>query len=626
MAKEYFHMGTPYSTDPQYTFTKGTTPYGNFTGYRANFSSLSSAIDPRTANQIKEVSETLNTGIKNIEVGALQPDVFQSIPKEHFKEMNRMAKLAGAEISFHAPMIDPTGITEHGWNKLNQDSAEAQLWDAIKKSQELNPNGTVVTLHATSGFPGSAEMKMKDDSGKEKIVAMTVIDEATGKIGQIGAEKKRYFGSEGNEPIEFDAEKERKRINEDQWMNTLSSLNFASERAKSQLEHTKMQLNSNPYFAETKERIEDLEKKGQKDKAVGDMMAQQKKDYEQKENDFNHAKIFLREAYQNTKSLYDEVFEGATPEQKKKLIAYAKEVTPYANEFSTLEKDPKKLDKFAAAVEEGIKILTEIKPEIYKPIRQFAIEKSAETTANLAWKGFKEFEQKGMNAPIITLENHPAQQALLTTGDDLRDVVKKSREIFVNKAVQSGISQSEAEEQAEKLIGATWDVGHINMLRKYGFGEEEIVRQTKSVAPFIKKIHLADNFGLEHTEIPMGMGNVPIAAMMQEVQKGTKGYDIKKVIEAGNWWQHFSSGTKATGPLMPTLAGMGSPIYAGGYSPSNVGWNQMYGIPGGYFGGYGTMLPDQNFLTYGAGFTTLPTELGGQVANKDSRFSGTPMA
>ena len=71
------------------------------------------------------------------------------------------------------------------------------------------------------------------------------------------------------------------------------------------------------------------------------------------------------------------------------------------------------------------------------------------------------------------------------------------------------------------------------------------------------------------------------------------------------------------------------PVYTGGYGPSGgpgVNWTQVYVTPGGYFAGYGTMLPDSHFQSYGAGFTSLPTELGGQMAGKDSRFSGTPMA
>lgn len=70
---------------------------------------------------------------------------------------------------------------------------------------------------------------------------------------------------------------------------------------------------------------------------------------------------------------------------------------------------------------------------------------------------------------------------------------------------------------------------------------------------------------------------------------------------------------------MPSLTGVGA------YVTGTPGWNQMYGIPGGYFAGYGTMLPENNFQTYGAGFMSLPMELGGQMPQGKDRFSGTPM-
>ena len=198
-------------------------------------------------------------------------------------------------------------------------------------------------------------------------------------------------------------------------------------------------------------------------------------------------------------------------------------------------------------------------------------------------------------------------------------IVEGAREKFVEKAVKDGMGQGEAEKQAEKLIGVTWDVGHINMLRKQGFNEEDIIKETEKVAKFVKHVHLSDNFGFEHTELPMGMGNVPMADIMKKI--GQEGFDVKKVIEAGDWWQHFSPGGKSNPPIVPTLQGFGSPLYSGG-----PGWNNIYGVPGGYFGGYGTMLPEQHFQLYGAGFSSLPQELGGQMANKDSKFSGTPMS
>jgi len=41
--------------------------------------------DPRTANIIQEVSSKLSSGVKQIEVEAVSPDIFDSIPKQHLK-------------------------------------------------------------------------------------------------------------------------------------------------------------------------------------------------------------------------------------------------------------------------------------------------------------------------------------------------------------------------------------------------------------------------------------------------------------------------------------------------------------------------------------------------------------
>lgn len=614
MASEYFYQGKGYALDPIYS--NSMTP---FSGYNANFSSIGSAVDARTANQLKEVSEHLNTGIKTIEVGPVQPDVFESIPTQHFAEMRRAAKLAGAELTFHAPMIDPTGITEQGWNKLAQDSAEKQLWDAIKKGAELNPEkGTVVTFHASSvGLPG-AEIKLKEGK-QEKTKSVIIINTSDGKIAQI-KEEERYFESKGaNKKAEFNPEEELKRINEDAWMQKVSQVNYYAERASDIVEARTQQLES----------YKNLPEKGKESMPEFEKMH---KDKEKLERDLINGKIYLRDSYRNLRELYDDVYKTASPEQQKLLQGFAEKVKPFVEEkrFQELQKNPEDLKSFAQTIEEGVKIMGEIRPKMYTQIRDFAVEKSAETTANLALKSYNEFVKNGKAAPIIALENHPAQQSLLTTGEDLRDVIKSAQNKFVEQATKQGLSESEAKKQAEKLIGATWDVGHINMLRRYGYDKADILEQTKAVAPYVKKIHLADNFGFEHTELPMGMGNVPFKEMMAELSKsgklGKDGYDVKKIIEAGNWWQHFSGGSKAGGPLMATLGNLSPNLYSGSYSGQNPIWSQAYGAMGGYFSGFGTMLPEQNFQSYGAGFSSLPTELGGQMPQGKDRFSGTPMA
>ena len=62
----------------------------------------------------------------------------------------------------------------------------------------------------------------------------------------------------------------------------------------------------------------------------------------------------------------------------------------------------------------------------------------------------------------------------------MRDIVKASQNKFVQKAVKDeGLSEREARRQAEKLIGVTWDVGHINMLKKYGFENKDVIKETQ---------------------------------------------------------------------------------------------------------------------------------------------------
>ena len=59
--------------------------YGEFLGmsYRTPASNIGQATDPRTANQLQEVSNKLNFGGKVIEISIVQPNIFDAIPKQH---------------------------------------------------------------------------------------------------------------------------------------------------------------------------------------------------------------------------------------------------------------------------------------------------------------------------------------------------------------------------------------------------------------------------------------------------------------------------------------------------------------------------------------------------------------
>src|SRR4030043_1752946 len=131
--------------------------YGDvFTGYRINPGSIGTTTDPRTANVIQDVSTKLNMGIKQIEIAAVSPEIFDAIPKQQLKEINRLSKLTGIDISMHGPVVDSSGITQQGFSELNRESSERKISDVLIRSHELNPNGNIpVTFHSAEGISGS---------------------------------------------------------------------------------------------------------------------------------------------------------------------------------------------------------------------------------------------------------------------------------------------------------------------------------------------------------------------------------------------------------------------------------------------------------------------------------------
>ena len=110
-------------------------------------------------------------------------------------------------------------------------------------------------------------------------------------------------------------------------------------------------------------------------------------------------------------------------------------------------------------------------PEIWRPINDFAKEKASDTISNAAFHAYKKY--KG-NAPILAIENF-FPHSPMSRAEDLKDMIEQAREKFVEQAKEQGMNTKKAKEAAEKIIGATWDVGHISAMRQAGLTEEELV-------------------------------------------------------------------------------------------------------------------------------------------------------
>jgi len=217
--------------------------YYKSTGYAMDISELGMSVDPRTANQLGAINTALNPGIKQIEVQGVTPGVWESVPEQHLDEIRRLMKLTGSKPSFHGPIVEASGVGEGGWSEENRLGAEKQIESAVLRSQKLDPDGNIsVTVHSTAQLP-EMTAKIKKD-GKDELTGVYIIHPESGKIQQIKPEQ-RYFPEEGKfegKPIKYDAEKELKKINEDQWTEQLSGVNRYAEFGEHSLNAVKQKI------------------------------------------------------------------------------------------------------------------------------------------------------------------------------------------------------------------------------------------------------------------------------------------------------------------------------------------------------------------------------------------------
>ena len=90
--------------------------------------------DARSANIVKTASQNLSAGARTIEINQVFPETFDSVPNEQLKEAKRMADLLGVDITFHAPVIEPSGMTQQGFTRSNRIAVENQMKQAVARA------------------------------------------------------------------------------------------------------------------------------------------------------------------------------------------------------------------------------------------------------------------------------------------------------------------------------------------------------------------------------------------------------------------------------------------------------------------------------------------------------------
>jgi len=368
--------------------------------------------DFRTANILQEVSTKLSSGIKTIEVTAIQPDVFDSIPTQQLKEVNRLSKLTGVDITLHGPLIEASGISQQGFSEAERESAERKIQNALLRSHELNPNGNIpVTFHSSSGIPGSQLLPPSQRTEKageyRKLIA---IDKETGRrMITLEPEPKYYPGSEDLTKAEIHTPKKRIDIlNNSEWANSLDQTFFNQERAQEILGKNQVQI---------QHLMGDLQRiKKETGKIDSNTINNLGPNQRQAWNNFLAAQNYLEDVEKQVINFFSKAYQFGTPEQQHGLRELNNEFIERVKEIRQDGTDP-----FAKA--EAMKFLinelkrSEFTPRIYVPIEEFAIEKSSQTFGTAAFEAYKKFKDK---SPITVIENPPAGAGPRLPGGDTR--------------------------------------------------------------------------------------------------------------------------------------------------------------------------------------------------------------
>lgn len=581
-----------------------------FVGYRFPVSKLGATTSAMVANQIMEVFSRLNTGMKTVEAGTIAQETFEKIPKQHFEEINRLAKVTGTEITWHAPIVEIAGIEKNQFSERERKEVENFLWNVIEKVYTATGPNKPITIHATASLPCNYF-----NEGEETVVnVVNMIDNSIISFPVKNILTKSEIEQIPKEEIPTYA---LQKINEKTWKDSTEKIIINMRELIKDIKDVPMlydylnkinlELNSWAYRetggeirnwhelpAETKSKL-------MKNPRIMQIVSEKDKI----ENSIKIVDIFFDRMKETTKDIIEIASRCKLRDEDKKIIENAMNTI---NEIDEI----KKKDILSAALKLANinENLVKINPQLFEFIEHFAAEKSAETLSNIALKTYNKFGDK---SPILSVENVFPEMAF-SRGESLKFLIEKSREKLIEKLKKQGIGEKKAKEIAEKMIGATWDIGHINILKKYGKSAKEIKVEMEKIKPFIKHVHITDNFGFTDSHLPPGMGAIE-NEIFKEIKELTEKEGIKGILEVPTLATEFG-----VSPYPYALAALGSPIYSYQMAPF---WNQALWTFPYYFMGYGPILPEKHVEIYGASFSGLPIEFGGKLRAKG--FSEVPM-
>src|SRR3989344_4034406 len=128
---------------------------------------LGAPTSPQTANQIAEATARLNAGVLGVDLALIDERLFETVPKQHFKEIDRLMKITGAKATIHGPIIDLAGFTQQGWQEEFRRESERKINYYLDMAHEVDSQGnTPLNFHINTAMIGEQKRKLSQEEYK----------------------------------------------------------------------------------------------------------------------------------------------------------------------------------------------------------------------------------------------------------------------------------------------------------------------------------------------------------------------------------------------------------------------------------------------------------------------------
>ena len=317
------------------------------------------------------------------------------------------------------------------------------------------------------------------------------------------------------------------------------------------------------------------------------------------------------------KELYTKIEAETTDPDQRELLKHqvremASGLVPPESKFPTeiLDKEIKEIERHITQAREAASSQWAQSEEAMEQIRhvqsaeQYALNEAYDAYAMAAMTAMKHTEnlksQGKLKKPIAVALENLFPESYGAHPDELIKLVKGSRDrmVQVMKNQFPRMSERELNDKARTHITATFDMGHLNMWRKYWNGDDKKSIQENNddfnkwmltkVEEMVDKdivghVHIDVNQGYQDEHLAPGEGNTPIKEIVTLLKK--KNYKGELIIEPGADYYTDLSGFHS---VMKTWRYMDLPVYGRGSGVSGVGggkkgrsWGQ---VGYGYFG------------------------------------------